>query len=80
MATPTFTPIVSTQTSWDANINDALGVLFNGPKPVHIHSGDESDLEATYPAASFSNCIIFIQHTVNGRKLYFSDGTSWAAV
>lgn len=66
------------QASWDAEINDNFQNLFDRPLPIAEHAGDESDLEATFPAASYDRCLIWVDHSVSGWKLYFSNGSAWA--
>lgn len=68
------------QASWDAEINDNFQNIFDRPLPIALHAGDESDLETTFPAASYDRCLIWVNHTVDGWKIYFSNGTVWAAL
>ena len=83
MAKPTFTPptVAGTAAGWDADVQDGFDqvkeVFVDAPMPIPKHVGDESDLEATWPAASYQECIAFVNHTVDGLILVFSDGTVW---
>lgn len=63
---------------WDANANDNFIAVFDKPYPIPLHSGDETDLEATYAAASYDKCWIYVDHTVDGWTIYESDGVAWA--
>ena len=77
MARPSKTDITSGLQNWDGHVNDNFDVILSGPMPMAEHSGDESDLASTYPAASYDRCMIWVNHTVDGWKLYVSDGSSW---
>lgn len=77
MARPSLNNIDSGTGSWDATLNDQLAKLFDAPLPIHEHTGDESDLASTFPAASYDNCLVWVDHSVNGWTLYHSDGSTW---
>lgn len=79
MARPSRDPIQSGTNGWDATLNDNLIKLFDGPLAIHEHTGDESDLASTFAAASYDNCLVWVDHTVSGWTLYHSDGSTWAA-
>lgn len=78
MARPTRDTIENGLNGWDATINDNLIKVFDGPFAIHEHTGDESDLQATFPAASYDRCLVWVDHSVDGWTLYQSDGSSWA--
>lgn len=80
MARPTKNDIDSGIQGWDGKIDDNFEVLFNGPLPIHFHVGDETDLEATFPAAAFEACIVWVDDTVLGTVLYVSNGTEWTVL
>ena len=80
MAKPTLLGVQAGVAGWDADMNANMAVLRDAPMPVPEHDGDESDLEATYPAADYARCIVFVEHSTLGWKLYASDGATWAAV
>jgi hypothetical protein len=80
MARPTRLTLDSGTNAWDAKANSNWQNLFDRPLPVALHTGDESDIEATFPAASYDKCLIWVDHTVDGWTLYFSNGTVWAAL
>jgi hypothetical protein len=80
MARPARDTIQNGVNGWDATINDNLIRLFDRPLPVHEHTGDESDLAATFAAASYDNCLVWVDHTVDGWTLYHSDGSTWASL
>lgn len=65
------------EASWDSKVNTGTLHTFDRPFPVHEHAGDESDLEATYPAASYDRCLVWVDHTTLGWILFVSNGTSW---
>ena len=77
MTRPTKNDIDSGIQGWDGKIDDNDDALFNAPLPIHEHTGDETDIEATFPAAAHDRCLVWINHTVLGFTLYISDGTSW---
>lgn len=77
MARPTKNDIDSGIQGWDGKIDDNDEVILNAPLPIHEHTGDESDLEATFPAASFDRCFVWVNHTVIGWVLYVSTGLDW---
>lgn len=78
MARPTRIPIDDGVNDWDALINDNLEAIFDGPLPVHASASlTEANVESTFPAASYDRCIVWVNHSVVGYTLYWSDGTSW---
>ena len=77
MTRPTKNAIDSGIQGWEGKIDDNDSVLFNGPIPIHEHVGDQTDLEATFAAAAFDRCFIWVNHTSVGWTLYVSDGTDW---
>ena len=77
MARPTKNDINSGIQGWDGAMDDNDEALFNAPLPIHEHTGDESDLEATFAAAAHDRCHVMVDHTTHGWSLYVSDGTSW---
>jgi len=86
MSRPTRTALVNGQQAWDATVNDNFKVLFNRPLPICIQEDDESTTltEATllteYAAASYADCIAWVNHSVRGKTLYRSTGTVWQIV
>lgn len=80
MARPTRIAITNGQQGWDSDVNDDFMLLFDRPLAIALHAGDETDLEATFAAASYDKCLIWVNHTVDGWKLYYSNGTVWAAL
>lgn len=80
MARPIKNDIDSGIQNWDGKIDDNDEALFNGPLPIHEHSGDETDLQSTYAAAAYDRCHVMVDHTTLGWSLYISDGTSWTRV
>lgn len=63
---------------WDALINDNLELALDGPLPIHEDAAlTESTLQATFPAASYDRCLVWVNHSVVGYTLYWSDGTGW---
>lgn len=77
MARPSKNTVSSGNPNWDAAQDDNFEAIFNAPFPVHEHTGDESDLESTFPAAAHDRCMVWVDHTTLGWVLYMSDGTSW---
>lgn len=78
MSRPEMTPINNGAQGWDALVNDNLSQLYEGPLPLMVHTGDETDLEATFPAAQYEDCLIWVDHTALGKTLYRSTGSVWA--
>lgn len=80
MARPQLDVIDSTLESWDAKVTGNFEALTAAPLPIAEHSGspgDESDLEATWPAAQHDRCVIAVNHSVHGWSLAISDGATW---
>lgn len=77
MARPTKNDIDSGIQGWDGKMDDNDEIILNAPFPMHEHTGDESDLEATFPAASYDRCHVMVDDTSVGWSLYVSDGTNW---
>jgi hypothetical protein len=80
MARPAKNDIDSGIQNWHQKIDDNDEALFNGPLPIHEHTGDESDLQSTFPAASFDRCLVMVDHSTLGWSIYGSNGTSWQRV
>lgn len=80
MARPTKNDIDSGIQGWDGKIDDNDSVLFNGPIPIREHTGNQTDLEATFAAAAFDRCSVMVNHTTLGWGLYISNGTAWQRV
>jgi hypothetical protein len=65
---------------WDADLENLFDVFRANPWPVFQHGGspgNETDLEAAFPAAENDRCIIAVQHSLVGWCLMVSDGASW---
>lgn len=78
MARPATVPINSGNQGWDGRIDDDFDILANGPIPLYENASlTESTLASTFPAASYSECLVWVNHTTLGYTLYRSDGTNW---
>ena len=77
MARPTKNDIDAGIQNWDGKIDDNDEVLLNAPIPIHEHVGDQTDLEATFAAAAYDRCMVWVNHTSIGWTLCYSDGTNW---
>lgn len=80
MARPTKNSISSGNQAWDGPMDDNDEVLFNGPIPIHEHTGDESDLASTFAANLYDRCSVMVDHSTLGWSRYVSDGTTWQRV
>jgi hypothetical protein len=86
MSRPTRLPIVNGQQAWDSLVNDDFKNVFNRPLAICIQKADESTtltettLASEYAAASYQDCIAWVNHTVRGKTLYRSNGTTWEIV
>ncbi len=80
MSRPTRIEIDNGTAAWDTVVNDDFTYLFDRPLAIAEHAGDESDLEATFPAASYDRCLIWVDHSTDGWTIYFSDGAIWDAL
>lgn len=81
MSRPLKIPIDNGVNDWDALVNDDLDILFDGPIAVHESASlTESNLQATFPAAQYDRCLVWVNHSVVGYTLYWSDGTAWIPV
>jgi len=78
MARPSRIPLVSGQQGWDAGVETNMVNIFDKPFPMPVTALTELTIEATYPAASYERCLIWLNHSINGWELWFSDGTTWA--
>lgn len=77
MARPLRQTIDNGTNAWDSKVNTNFQNLFNRPLPVALHTGDESDIESTFPAAQYDKCLIWVDHSMDGWTLYYSDGSTW---
>lgn len=81
MARPVMVPILSGVQGWDGDVSDNFEVLFDNPLPIPQPAGlTESNLQSTFPAASYDRCVVWVNHSVVGYTLYWSDGTGWIPV
>ena len=62
--------------AWDAIVNANRAKQMDQPLPIHEHTGDESDLQGSFPAAQFGNCKTFVDHTVIGWTEAVTDGNA----
>lgn len=78
MARPLRIAIDNGVNGWDTLLNDNLELVLDAPIPIPQPSGlTESNIQATYPAASYDRCLVWVNHSVVGYTLYWSDGTAW---
>lgn len=83
MSRPTWnlSAVASGQAGWDAPLNsmldDAKDVILGGPIPIYQHSGNESDVGTSWPAASYDRCLCWVNHSTRGWVLMYSDGSTW---
>lgn len=75
MARPEKTDITSGLQNWDASVDTNFDAILSGPMPIAQHTGDETDLASTYPPAAYDRCMIWVDHSTLGWKLYVSNGT-----
>lgn len=80
MARPILIDIPQGLEAWDAFAQTDFETIFEGPFPIHENASlTESTLAATFPAASYDRCLVWVNHSVYGYTLYRSDGTNWHA-
>lgn len=78
MARPLLIDVDQGLEGWDAFLQTDLETVFKGPLPIHENASlTEANLAATFPAANYDRCIVWVNHTVYGYTLYRSDGTNW---
>lgn len=78
MARPTRINIDAGLEGWDAFLNTNESNTFDKPFGPHEDAAlTEANLAATFPAASYDRCFVWVNHTVYGYTLYRSDGTNW---
>lgn len=78
MSRPVRIPIASGTQGWDATIDNNLIELFDNPIPIPQPAAlTEANLAATYAVAAYDRCFVWVNHTVYGYILYYSDGTNW---
>lgn len=73
MSKPTRDEIQNGLNGWDAAVNDNFEKILDKPFPLYFHTGDESDIESTFPAASHENCLVAFSHTTLGDVVYMVD-------
>ena len=77
MARPAKLDIDNGIQNWDGKMDTNDEVILNAPFPMHVHTGDQTDLEAAFAAAAYDRCHVMVNHTTLGWSLYVSDGTTW---
>ncbi len=80
MAKPIPSDISASQEAWDADLQDNINIWKNGPFPVFKKTGNEADIATVYPPNQYEDCLVAVQHSSLGRRLYFCDGTNWKLV
>lgn len=81
MARPTYITIDAGLEGWDAFLNTNFGNAASKPWAIYENASlTESTLAATFPAASYDRCLVWVNHSVYGYTLYRSDGTNWHAM
>lgn len=86
MARPTRIPLVNGQQAWDSVVNDDFKLVFNRPLAICNQQTNEStvltesNLAASYAAASYAECFVWVNHSVRGYTLYRSNGSTWEIV
>lgn len=73
MAKPSRDNVQNGLNGWDGTVNNNFIRIFDRPVPIFLHTGDETDLEAGFPAASHEECVVVVDHTVIGLQLYVVD-------
>lgn len=79
MTRPTRLTVSNGESAWDSKVNTNFQNILDKPFPLPRHTGDESDLESTFPAANYDQCWIWVDHSTDGWTIYISDGTDWNA-
>lgn len=78
MARPSLVPINSGNQGWDGDMDDNFDVIGSNPLPIHEDAGiTESTIAGLYPPAAYDRCVVWVNHTIYGYVLYYSDGTNW---
>lgn len=78
MTRPVRIPIASGTQGWDGSADDDFTLVLDAPFPIHEDAAlTESTIAATYAAASYDRCLVWVNHSVYGYVLYYSDGTNW---
>jgi len=77
--TPRLVEIQNGDINFDVIIDNNETVLGKSDFPFTFptHTGDETDLETSFPAAEWENCAILVYNTTLGASLYTSNGTAW---
>lgn len=78
MPRPTRLTVDNGTNAWDALMNSNFQNIYDRPLGMALHTGDETDIEATFAAASYDKCFIWIDVVATGWELWFSNGTVWA--
>lgn len=73
MSKPSRDNVVSSLNGWEADVNNNFIRLFDRPFPVFLHTGDETDLETAFPAATHEECVVMVNHSVVGVVPYMVD-------
>ncbi len=73
MAKPSRDDIQNGLNGWDGTVDNNFIKLFDRPIPIFLHSGDETDIEAGFPAASHDECLVVVDHTTIGLTFYIVD-------
>jgi hypothetical protein len=70
MPKPSRDNIDSGSMGWDSLVNNNFIRTFDRPLPIFLHTGTELTLEATFPAASYEESMVAVDHTTLGLTYY----------
>lgn len=78
MSRPLPVNISSLGAAWDSDVDGNFDKTFTQPFPIHESASlTEANVQSTFPAASFDRCLVWVNHSVIGYTLYWSNGASW---
>jgi len=80
MTRPSPSDIDAGDNGWEAVFNDVAGIIRDAPFPMHVHSGDETDLTSTFAPSLHDRCLVWVNDTNLGWVLYVAghqDVSGW---
>lgn len=78
MARPSYVDIASGNQGWDGRMDDNFDIAGSAPIPIYENAGlTESNVTGTFPPAQYDRCFVWVNHSVIGYTLYWSDGAAW---
>lgn len=80
MSRPLRVSVVGGVSGWDSAVNGNFQKLLDGPIPVYLWTGDQTDIGTGKVPGKVRQCLAWVNHTTFGWTLYFNDDGAWRSL